>query len=1414
MFKTATVDSASAKSSNSSPFRRETEQEAFIQPKLNIGKPNDKYEVEADMVADKVVNKTSLNSESSFFSPATTIQKRDIQKQEDTEEIQEKSIAQTITPIVQLETAEEETVQERSNETIQKQEEEEDVQMMQEEGIQSMEEEENVQTKMDRPRDSVATIANRIRQGRSNGRSMPSSTQSIMERGFGADFSGVRIHTDSVAASMNSDIGARAFTNNNDIFFNEGQFDPQSRNGQTLLAHELTHTIQQGASTAIQEPEASPETTLADALVEHEIETIGTSNTDAASQSDTETELRETDTSVATEEDVIAEEDQENLDITEELVGTDEGEAADPVEAFPMSPEEDPAFNELESRVEGAAQDQETTDPAEQEAQAGQVAAAVPSNERMGGAQANQVAVMEEQEPEEFDAEAFKAKLMERIESMQLPADQEEATEFEDNNNIQEISDAASTDATQAQQNTAGPISEATAAEPNVEAVPEREVIALPEAPIGQAPSSVSANTAMPNSRPDSQVSQPLQENMQEVDQEMIDNEVTEEQLARSNEPEFGSALDSRSEARANTETAPSQFREQETQSLNGSQRQAENTSEGTLEGMHGDRSNILNEVVGQQTETGTQNTTERERISNEINDIYEAAKTDVEAILEDLDTKVTEKFDAAAKRAKQKFEDYVEQEMDAYKSRRYSGIGGGIQWGIDKFMGLPDEVNRFFVDGRLLYIAEMDTALTDISNYIGQRLTEAKNRIHLGKQDVTDYVEELPENLQSIGEEASEDIQDKFDQLTDDVNAKQDELIDSLAQQYNDSLSEVDARIEEMQAENRGLIDAAMDAIKGVIETIRKLKQLVSDLLSEIQSSMAIIMADPIAFVSNLFDGVKQGFDNFKSNIETHLIAGFVQWLTGALGPIGITIPEDLFSLKGIFSLVMQVLGLTWDYMREKAVKLLGEPVVRAMEFGLEMFQIIREKGVEGIWEYIKEQFTDLKETIIDSIKEMLITQVIQAGIRWLLSLLIPGAGFIKAIMAIKDFIVFFVESALMLIPALIEAIRALASGSMALVATAIERGLALLVPLVIKLFARIIGLGGLVKKVQKIIKKIRRRIDRAINKLILKAKKAFRKLLRRGDAEDATEGDTEENFEVESPVQMETVGHKLKGVVINGRLQLVFHSDPVILEATLARILQNMSSDNANRGIIENALLQVRELELDYQANENEILRGTPNTPEGRQAAKEGYILRRQAEISNMLETAARLFHISELDEFFAAAPSQRYIPKGSQQEIGRFIRSKLYDNMHSWQTHRNNYMDNHLPNLINEINLAKSSVNMAEWGLLKARGAIESNADIATYDPNSITYALDHHEPVAFFWNLEGHKSNDDTRRAHFLDETNWNILTSRANSAKGSGPHRYNKFVTQDFVSSLSEGGVTNSQKIDGQTFWDADSQPID
>ena len=69
---------------------------------------------------------------------------------------------------------------------------------------------------------------------------------------MGADFSGVNVHTDSQADSLSRSINAKAFTTGNDIFFRSGAYDPASSAGQHLIAHELTHVVQQGSAPAIQ----------------------------------------------------------------------------------------------------------------------------------------------------------------------------------------------------------------------------------------------------------------------------------------------------------------------------------------------------------------------------------------------------------------------------------------------------------------------------------------------------------------------------------------------------------------------------------------------------------------------------------------------------------------------------------------------------------------------------------------------------------------------------------------------------------------------------------------------------------------------------------------------------------------------------------------------------------------------------------------------------------------------------------------------------------------------------------------------------------------------------------------------------------------------------------------------------------
>lgn len=87
-----------------------------------------------------------------------------------------------------------------------------------------------------------------INQRRGQGSALDGNVKREMESGFGTDFSNVSVHHNAEASRMSSELNAQAFTTGNDIFFNEGKYQPDTHAGKSLLAHELTHVIQQNGS--------------------------------------------------------------------------------------------------------------------------------------------------------------------------------------------------------------------------------------------------------------------------------------------------------------------------------------------------------------------------------------------------------------------------------------------------------------------------------------------------------------------------------------------------------------------------------------------------------------------------------------------------------------------------------------------------------------------------------------------------------------------------------------------------------------------------------------------------------------------------------------------------------------------------------------------------------------------------------------------------------------------------------------------------------------------------------------------------------------------------------------------------------------------------------------------------------------
>lgn len=93
-------------------------------------------------------------------------------------------------------------------------------------------------------------VATAIGAARGSGHSLPEEVRAQVSEHVGDPLHDVKIHTDSTADQLARSVAARAFTTGNDVFFAAGEYQPSSKDGQSLIAHELTHVVQQrGAPT-------------------------------------------------------------------------------------------------------------------------------------------------------------------------------------------------------------------------------------------------------------------------------------------------------------------------------------------------------------------------------------------------------------------------------------------------------------------------------------------------------------------------------------------------------------------------------------------------------------------------------------------------------------------------------------------------------------------------------------------------------------------------------------------------------------------------------------------------------------------------------------------------------------------------------------------------------------------------------------------------------------------------------------------------------------------------------------------------------------------------------------------------------------------------------------------------------------
>ncbi|MFT2721901.1 DUF4157 domain-containing protein [Deinococcus sp. A31D244] len=275
----------------------------------------------------------------------------------------------------------------------------------------------------------------------------------------------------------------------------------------------------------------------------------------------------------------------------------------------------------------------------------------------------------------------------------------------------------------------------------------------------------------------------------------------------------------------------------------------------------------------------------------------------------------------------------------------------------------------------------------------------------------------------------------------------------------------------------------------QGVIAQLRKNGDLIIQVLK-----------NPAKFAGNLLSALKGGFRNFASNAPKHLQSGLGQWLTGASG---ITFPARL-DLQGVFLTALSVMGLTYQAMRGRLVKAMGpngEKQVRAAEGTLDALKTLK-GGLHKSGE-MKANQAPVGTEVVAGLKSEVTKSVVMAGITKVASMLIPGGGFVQALMGAFRSVQFVVQQGQQIMGVITSAVQsagAIAAGNIGAAVKGVESTLARSIPVALGFLGKVLGLGNIGTKIKAVIAKVRGKLENLLDKIVARIKTAISKLVKKG--------------------------------------------------------------------------------------------------------------------------------------------------------------------------------------------------------------------------------------------------------------------------------------------------------------------------
>lgn len=638
-----------------------------------------------------------------------------------------------------------------------------------------------------------------------------------------------------------------------------------------------------------------------------------------------------------------------------------------------------------------------------------------------------------------------------------------------------------------------------------------------------------------------------------------------------------------------------------------------------------------------------TRRTDDRDAIDDRVRGDQEAIRSDYQQAERDADAKVNEgERDAEAERR--------EAEREAENQSWWDRAVSFVQ---EAFAALTSAISAIF-----------DAVRAAINTILDAVKAAAEALINLAADFIKNAIAAFGEFLKGLVDGLLGDL---FPGLAAALNEFIDEAV-QLAQQAVDAVAEalrngINALVEGLRAGLNAVLDvmqAGLELASGLIQAalagdwgavIRLLLEAVLKVIGiepetfygfigRAEETFQKILDDPGAVVGHLLDAVKQGIQQFADNFLPHLQTGIIGWLTGALGA-DIQIPTE-FNLMGVLDLARQIMGLTLQFIRRIAVRLIGEENVERIESLFDYVQTLITGGWSALFEQITESLGNLRDMVLDQIKEFLVTRLVIAAITKLATMFNPVGAIVQLVLTAWNIYTFLrdnLQRMIQIVQSIVEGISNIVNGVIAPAATRIEETLANLLPIAISFLANLLGIGGIANRVRQIIDSVRDRIENAIVTFIQRIASRFTGRGRGAGAtpaetptEPATTSTTDSQIGERVPIPVAGQPARQLYITVNGQNPVVMMQSPSSslesAQQSWAREINQLQSD-AQKQQARSLLDQVStKHQAVVQAGRTGLqnLRNNPN--QAQQPSNRQQIVIQQRELAVVLSNVFSLF------------------------------------------------------------------------------------------------------------------------------------------------------------------------------------------